>query len=193
MHWRGVPIVLSWTVFLALPYFYFRHGGLASMAIAFVSFFFLLLVHELGHAAVARWRGVPVIEIQLYVMHGLCRYEEPERESDAIWIAWGGVAAQTVLLLLTIGVSELLQRLSFLLYLDARPAFQILIVANLIIIMINLVPVPPLDGATAWRAVPKLWARVPKPSVERWWRNRKLERQSKVVAAGIIERLKKRP
>jgi stage IV sporulation protein FB len=192
MKWRGVPVVLSWTVLLGLPWFYYRHHGLVGMATAFVCFFFLMLIHELGHAAMAKWRRVPVIGIQLYIMHGLCRHEEPRRESDAIWIAWGGVAAQGVVLLLAIAVSELLQRLAFILYLDARPALEVLIATNLFLIVMNLVPVPPLDGAIAWRVVPKVWARMPKPSVKRWLRNRKLQRQSKEVAADIIERLKKR-
>jgi stage IV sporulation protein FB len=193
MKWRGVPVLLSWTVLLGLPWFYFRHRSLVGMALAFVSFFFLLLIHELGHAAMAKWRRVPVLEIRLYIMHGLCRHEEPRREEDAIWIAWGGVAAQGLVLLLAVAVSELLHRLSFPLYVDAQPALHVLITTNLIIIVMNLVPVAPLDGAKAWLVVPKLWARVPKPSLKSWMRNRKLQRQSKEVAADIIERLKKRP
>jgi Zn-dependent protease len=192
LKWRGVPVVLSWTVLLGLPWFYYRHHGLVGMATAFVCFFFLMLIHELGHAAMAKWRRVPVLEIQLYIMHGLCRHEEPRTETDAIWIAWGGVAAQAVVLLLAFSASELLQRIAFPIYLDARPAFLVLIPTNLFLIVMNLVPVPPLDGATAWLAVPRIWARLPKPSVKRWLRNRKLQRQSKEVAADIIDRLKKK-
>jgi Zn-dependent protease len=192
MKWRGVPVVLSWTVLLALPWFYYRQGTLLGMTIAFAAFFVLLFVHELGHAAVAKWRRVPVLGINLYILHGLCRYEEPEKKSDEIWIAWGGVAAQAVLLILALGASYLLERYAFLLFLHASPALHIFIVTNLFLILFNLVPLPPLDGAKAWLVVPRLWARVPKPSPKRWWRNRQWERQSKEVAADIIERLKKK-
>ena len=192
MKWRGVPVVLSWTVLLGLPWFYYKHRGLLGMATAFVCFFFLMLIHELGHAAMAKWRRVPVLGIEMYIMHGLCRHEVPHRESDAIWIAWGGVAAQAVVLLMAVSVSELLERVAFLTYLDALPALHVLISTNLFLIVMNLVPVPPLDGAIAWRVVPKIWARMPKPSVKRWLRNRKLQRQSKEVAADIIERFKKK-
>jgi len=192
MQWRGVPVVLSWTVLLGLPWFYYKHRGLLGMATAFVCFFFLMLIHELGHAAMAKWRRVPVLGIELYIMHGLCRHEEPRRESDAIWIAWGGVIAQGWVLLTAFCVGEMLRRLGYPIYLDALPALHVLISTNLFLIVMNLVPVPPLDGAIAWRVVPKIWARMPKPSVKRWLRNRKLQRQSKEVAADIIERFKKK-
>jgi len=192
MKWRGVPVVLSWTMLLALPWFYYRQGSWPGMAIAFLAFFFLMLIHELGHAAMAKWRKVPVLGIHLYVMHGLCRHEEPDREVDEIWIAWGGVAAQGVVFLLALGVSELLERFAFIYWVYASPMLHVLTVTNVFLILINLVPIPPLDGAKAWLVVPRLWAQLPKFSLERWRRNRELEQKSKEVAADIIERLKKR-
>ena len=192
LKWRDVPVVLSWTVLLGLPWFYYRQRSLLGMAIAFACFFFLMLIHELGHAAVAKWRKVRVLEIQLYIVHGLCRHEEPDREVDDIWIAWGGVAAQAVVLLIAWIVRLQLGEYSYLLHFNAWLALDIFTATNLSLIVLNLIPVPPLDGAKAWRVVPRLWARMPRPSLKRWRRNRELERQSKVVTADIIERLKKR-
>jgi len=184
MKWRGVPVVLSWTVLLALPWFYYRQGSWHGMAIAFVAFFFLMLVHELGHAAVARWRKVPVLGINLYVMHGLCRYEEPDRKSDDTWIAWGGVAAQAVLLLLALGASYLLESHAFTCFVYASPALHVLTVTNVFLILFNLVPLPPLDGARAWLAFPMIW--------KSFQRNRKLKRESRQIAADVIEWHKKK-
>jgi Zn-dependent protease len=192
MKWRGVPVVLSWTVLLGLPWFLYLTKSFYGMAISFVAFFLLLLVHELGHAAMAKWRKVPVLEIELYILHGLCRYEQPDREVDDIWIAWGGVAAQGVLLLVAFGVNHLLLEYAFIYYLQIWWVAEIFISTNLILIVMNLIPVPPLDGAKAWRVVPRLWARVPMPSLKRWRRNRELRRQSEVVTADILERLKKK-
>ena len=190
--WRGVPVALDWTVLLALPWFYFLHRDLIDMALAFVAFFALMLVHELGHAAMAKWRKVPVIDIRLFIMHGYCRYAEPDHEADAIWIAWGGVAAQGLLLLLALGISGLLRAQSYYdIHRELLPMLWILIETNILIILLNLVPVPPLDGATAWRVIPLLWKGAPKPSLKRWLRNRKLQRQSNKIAADIIERVKK--
>jgi len=184
MKWRGVPVVLSWTMLLALPWFYYRQGTWLGMAIAFVAFFFLMFVHELGHAAVAKWRGVPVLGINLYVMHGLCSHEVPARKSDEIWIAWGGVAAQAVVLVVALGTSYLLGRYAFTYFVFASPALHILTVTNVFLILFNLVPVPPLDGAKAWLAVPMIW--------KTFRRNRKLKRESRQIASDIIEWHKKK-
>ena len=191
MTWRGVPVVLDWTVLLGLPWFLFLHRDLIDMISAFVGFFFLLLIHELGHATVAKWRKVPVIEIRLYIMHGHCLHEVPDKKSDSIWIAWGGVAAQFAALVVALVVSALLKSQAHDAYLHVLPLFRILIEFNIVIILFNLLPLPTLDGATAWLVLPKLWARVPKPNVSRWARDRKLKRQSKEIAADIINRLKK--
>jgi Zn-dependent protease len=184
MKWRGVPVVLSWTVLLALPWFYYRQQSLPGMSIAFAGFFFLLLIHEIGHAAVATWRRVPVLGIDLYVLHGLCRYEEPDRKSDEIWIAWGGVAAQGVLLLLAFGASYLLERYAFMYFLYASPALHIFTMTNVFLILFNLVPLPPLDGAKAWLALPMIW--------KAFQKNRKLKRESRQIAADIVEWYKKK-
>jgi Zn-dependent protease len=183
MRWRGVPVLLHWSVLIALPWFYIVHRNLPDMALAFLSLFGLLLVHELGHAAVARWRKVAVDEIQLFIMHGQCLHEQPERKSDEIWIAWGGVAAQAILLVLAFGVSQLLEARNYSLYLFAYPVLRTLVEVNFILIVINLLPVPPLDGAKAWPVLPLVWTRLR--------RDRKLKRQSQEIAADIVAKLRK--
>jgi len=86
--WRDIPIVLHWTVFLGLPWFYYQTRSVAATAISFAAFFFLLIAHELGHALVARWRNVPVGHIQLFFIHGSCTHDEPYDEEDDVLIAW---------------------------------------------------------------------------------------------------------
>jgi stage IV sporulation protein FB len=182
--WRDVPIVLDWTVLLGLPWFYFRDRDLVDMAMAFVAFFSLLLAHELGHASVARWRRVRVLEIRLFILHGYCEHEQPEKRSDGIWIAWGGVAAQFVVLIVACGVSALLESQYYGWYLLAEPMLRILIPANILIILLNLLPLPGLDGAKAWQVLPIAW--------KSWTRDRSLRREAKAVTSDIIEQLKKR-
>jgi Zn-dependent protease len=187
--WRGVPVILQWTVFLGLPWFYFRHQSLEGMAVAFGGFCLLLVVHEFGHALVAKWRKVRVHEIRLMFLHGHCRHAEPYHEADDIWIAWGGVAAQLVILLMALAVSELLRVTATDAYLFAQPLFRILIETNFVIMVVNLLPIPSFDGMKAWRILRPLRAKL---NPHRWIRHQKLRRQSKNVAADIIERLKKR-
>jgi stage IV sporulation protein FB len=200
-NWRGVPVGLHWTVLLGLPWFYYQTRSVAATAIAFAALFFLLLAHELGHAAVAVWRRVPVREIQLLFLHGLCTHDEPYDEEDDVLIAWGGVGAQLVVLFVAVGASALMAALSPIASQVAAPVFHVLIDTNLLIMVINLVPVAPLDGAKAWRAIPILRGRVRESS----WatrvrgfldhrerdRNKRLEAESERIAGDIIARLKK--
>jgi len=199
--WRGVPVTLHWTVLLALPWFYYQTRSLSTTAISCLGFFFLLVVHELGHAAVAKWRNVGVESIQLFFMHGLCTHGEPYHEEDDVLIAWGGVAAQFIVLVLAFGTSMLLAAFAPFTHLLFAPLLGVLIQTNLLMIVINLIPVPPLDGAKAWRALPLLreWAQhtswgagLRKVSAARArFRHKKLEAKAQRITAEIIEKLKK--
>lgn len=184
MQWRGVPIFLNWTVLIGLPWFYYRLGNLVDMAAAFVALLSLLLIHEMGHAAVAKWRQVPVLEIRLFLLHGHCMHEVPEQKSDGVWIAWGGVAAQFALLVIAFAVSKLLEAMAFELYLHAQPVLGVFIATNIFIMLFNLTPLPGLDGTKAWLAVPMLW--------KYWRRDRRLKTESKMIAADVVEWLKKK-
>ncbi len=186
---------------LALPWFYYQTRSVSATAISCVAFSFLLVVHELGHAAVARWRNVDVESIQLYFIHGLCTHDEPYHEEDDVLIAWGGVAAQFVVLVIAFGASLLLAAFEPFAYRLAAPLFRVLVQANLLIIVINLIPVAPLDGVKAWRALPLLrerarhtsWgASLQKFSAARGRaRNKKLEAKAQRITADIIDKLKK--
>ena len=200
--WRGIPISLHWTVFIGIPWFLWQTRSLANTAIAFVAFFFLLLAHELGHAAVARWRRVEVDHIQLFFLHGYCAHEPPDYELDDVLIAWGGVAAQFIVLVIALVGDVLLATF----WPDARvltsPLLRVLIGTNVLIMIFNLIPVAPFDGAKAWRILPILaeWAK--DTSLAHEWRRRsaarmtartkKLEAESERIAADIIDKLKKR-
>ena len=199
--WRGVPISLHWTVLIGLPWFYYETRGFADTAIAFVGFFFLILIHELGHAAAARWRGLEVESIRLFFIHGTCSTEEPDYELDDVLIAWGGVAAQFVVLVVAFSAGLLLPTVSPFAHGLASPLLRVLTEVNLFIMIVNLIPIAPFDGAKAWRILPILrerWERTSwatalrRRSVAREKaRTEKLEAASERIAADIIDKLKK--
>ena len=199
--WRGVPISLHWTVFIGLPWFYYETRSFADTAIAFVAFFFLILIHELGHAAVARWRGVEVEGIRLFFIHGTCSTEEPDYELDDVLIAWGGVAAQFVVLVIAFSASFLLPTVSPFAHGLALTLLRVLTEINLFIMIVNLLPVAPFDGAKAWGILPILREWWKQTSWATGWRRRsaarekartkELEADSERIAADIIDKLKK--
>jgi Zn-dependent protease len=200
--WRGIPISLHWTVFIGIPWFLYQTRSFLDTGIAFVAFFFLLLVHELGHAVVSLWRQVEVHKIQLFFLHGYCSHEPADYELDDVLIAWGGVAAQFVVLVIALGADLLLATASPLALVLASPLLHVFIATNIFIMVVNLIPVAPLDGAKAWRIVPILaeWAKETswaqklrrRKAARETARTKKLEADSERIAADIIDKLKKR-
>lgn len=199
--WRGIPIALHWTVLLGLPWFLYQTRSVTGTLVAFAAFLFLLLAHELGHAVVAVWRGVGVAHIQLLFLHGRCAIDQPDYEEDDVLIAWGGVAAQFVVLVIALAVNFLLPTVSPVAYFWAAPALSVLIETNILIMIFNLIPLAPFDGAVAWRALPLLrewagdtpWAERVREllSARKRARDRRLEAESQRIAADIIDKLKK--
>jgi len=200
--WRGIPISLHWTVFIGVPWFLWQTRSLVDTAVAFFAFFFLLLAHELGHALVALWRRVEVDHIQLFFLHGYCSHESTDYELDDVLIAWGGVAAQLAVLVVALGVDVLLATFAPSAQVLMSPLLWVFIGTNVFIMVVNLIPLAPLDGAKAWRIVPIFaeWAK--ETSWAHKWRRRsaaresartkKLEAESERIAADIIDKLKKR-
>src|SRR5512142_2951006 len=92
---RGVPVFVHWSVF-AICLFLLGAAikEIFAAALGLASYIGVLMLHEIGHQVVAMRRGYHVTRIEIYPVHGLCRFEEPEYPLDAAVIAWGGVAAQ---------------------------------------------------------------------------------------------------
>lgn len=151
--WKGVPILLHWSVLLGLVWFGLRYQRLVPTLLTFSGFFALLLVHELGHAIAARSRKVHVFGIRLYFLHGLCSHAQPHRERDDVFIAWGGVLAQGVILVMALLAKPVLAMAFPTAEPVLAPLFLVLITGNALMIAINLLPVAPLDGHRAWRVL----------------------------------------
>ena len=119
-----------------------------------LGFFLLVLLHEAGHAALARLFGFEVLGIQIHALGGDCRYSGTPTPRQRSIIAWGGVLAQAALLVVT----QLLARL-----VSLPPSavvaelFAVFVGVNVELMFITLMPVRPLDGAEAWRLPGLLW------------------------------------
>ncbi len=136
---------------------YFAYSALpAGPAFALVAIFTLtlsLLVHELGHALVAkRFRLNP--EVTLHGWGGLCRHEQARSNRDAALIIAAGPGAGLVFGGLIWGVTELLVATSPELF-EGRLLFwftlQTLIYINIYWSLLNLLPLWPLDGGQLFR------------------------------------------
>ncbi|MFT3769135.1 MAG: M50 family metallopeptidase [Minicystis sp.] len=157
---RGAPIRIHWSVPIGVLVF----TGFRFAPGAWLGFVLVILLHELGHAiAVARCRQ-KTVAIDVHGFGGLCWWSGYPTPTERAIIAWGGVIAQAVLFLTTLVVLSLTGRPSNAFEADLVGAF---LGPNLWNIALNLVPIPPLDGAEAWKILPILASRARKRREER--------------------------
>lgn len=154
--WKQVPVIFHWSLLLWFPWFYLQSQRLVPAMQSALAMVLVLLAHESGHALAARWRRVRVHALHIHLLQGRCEHAQPYREIDDVLIAWGGVLAQSVLLLLVLAVQQLLALTWPEGVMLAGPAINTLIFGNLLWIAFNLLPIAPLDGHLAWRIVPLL-------------------------------------
>ena len=116
----------------------------------------MLLAHELGHATVARYCHLYVIGIEFKAVHGRCLVVMPYRKIEHIIVAWGGVLAQLLIFVVACALLALLQALMPSVAKVLAPVFIVLTVYNLVLIVVNLVPLEPFDGHMAWHLIPAI-------------------------------------
>jgi Zn-dependent protease/CBS domain-containing protein len=125
--------------------------GLASALLLFAS----ILLHELGHAVVARRYGVEIEGIELWLLGGVAKMKgaaHHAREELRFALAGPGV---TILIALVFWLAALALPASTPDAVIALLAYQALI--NTAILVFNLMPAFPLDGGRALRSI--IWQR----------------------------------
>ncbi|HEY0064910.1 MAG TPA: hypothetical protein VGC21_22520 [Telluria sp.] len=111
----------------------------------------ILLLHEAGHAYVARRQQLRPRHIYIGLMHGRCECDAPSSLKDHAVLAWGGVLAQLAIALPLILLDRFTPLTSIL---SAGPVVSVFGYFNLLIALFNLIPVPPYDGHIAWKIIP---------------------------------------
>jgi Zn-dependent protease len=169
MRWRlfrllGIPISLdaSWLIILALltwTLITFFHEAVPDLSVATywvmglaaaLAFFTCIVLHELGHALVARAVGIPIRGITLFLFGGVAEMEdEPPSASSEFLMAIAGPAVSAVLTGIFWCLAELVEAPAV-----AFP-LRYLAVINLAVLIFNLVPAFPLDGGRVLRSI--LW------------------------------------
>jgi Zn-dependent protease len=139
----GFPVEVNLSFLLLLGVVLLWLGGLAGLfvvAIAFGS----VLVHELGHAVVARYLGVPVSGIELHFFGGAAKMVAlPRKANHEVAIAAAGPAVSLALAGLGLGLGAVLN----------APLLAMFGWINLIIAGFNLIPALPMDGGRILRAL----------------------------------------
>jgi len=152
----GIDTYIHWSVFATVA---FILAGVASRPaltiLGLLCYLGIFLIHETGHAFVAQGRRCQVLSIEVYPIFGVTRFEAPWSRVDHCLIAWGGVMAQAVFFVPLIAWLAVFgySKLEWFNMIIAILGFYSLAVA-----IFNLLPIRPLDGATAWQLFPELLA-----------------------------------
>jgi Zn-dependent protease len=139
----GFPVELNLSFLLLLALVFVAFGGAIGVALVLLVFASVLL-HELGHAVVARKLGVHVAGIELSFFGGAAKMVQlPRTATHEALIAAAGPAVSVVLGVVGLGLGTLTHStlLSWLGY------------TNFIIAAFNLIPALPMDGGRILRAL----------------------------------------
>jgi len=138
----GFPIEVNLTFLVLLGLVFLVRGGLLGIVLTLLTFT-SILVHELGHAVVARRLGVRIAGIELQFFGGMAKMVTPPRSArDEILIAVAGPAVSLTLAMLGITASVL----------TGSAWLNYFGFTNLILGVFNLLPALPMDGGRIYRA-----------------------------------------
>jgi Zn-dependent protease/CBS domain-containing protein len=157
--WFFIAILLSWS--LAAGYFPAAYPKLSTAAYwlmgisGMIGLFICIVLHELGHAIVAKHYGLPITYITLFIFGGVAELKkEPTTPKVEFWMAIAGPIVSFVLALIFFLVTRAGTAYGWPLY--VRGVTGYLAIINFLLAIFNLIPAFPLDGGRVFRSI--LWA-----------------------------------
>lgn len=161
----GITLQVHWSFLILLAFVGLAHGvdqgvfaGLRG--VLFITLLFATIVlHELGHALVARWFGVRTLDITVLPIGGVARLERfPEGALEGLTIALAGPFVSAAIAGALLGGAWLAGGSALAAPSATGPLLVQLGWANLALCAFNLLPAFPMDGGRALRALLVPWA-----------------------------------
>ncbi len=175
----GIPVQIHWTFSLLLLWIaYEGYAGGAGwfntgiIALIILSLFFCVILHEFGHALMARRFGIDTHDITISPIGGIARLNGmPEKPVQEMWVALAGPMVNMVLAVLfavmfffLTGANWSEVRMTFYGYLLHDENYFLdyslfefflisMIAGNTILALFNLLPAFPMDGGRVLRAI----------------------------------------
>ena len=158
----SIDLFVHWTFLVMMAGifgFYVYQGWTLVAALAgiglILAVFACVVLHELGHAFMARKYGIPTIDIVMYPIGGVARLTRmPRVPKQELFIALAGPAVNLVIALVLFGAGRVLGT-----PLADADAFQpqanlisVLMWINIGLVLFNMVPAFPMDGGRVLRA-----------------------------------------
>lgn len=191
----GIPVGVDWTWLIAVGYIVLTLSnnyqdllgpdkqleafGYAVLVAAL--FFGSIVLHELGHAFVARRNGIGILGIDLWLLGGLAKMDrDPATPGAEFRVAAGGPFVTLVIAVVCIGAAFIVDpnQAGHLVLLESKPgddawmsALTTIGTVNAFLLAFNLIPAYPLDGGRIARSIA--------------WKITGDRRRSTLLAAGI--------
>jgi len=158
----GIDLFVHWSFLVMLVGifgFYVYQGWTIVAALAgiglILSVFTCVVLHELGHAFMARKFGIPTIDIIMYPIGGVARLARMPREpKQELLIALAGPAVNVAIVAVLYVLAKVLNT-----PISAESIFQpqanlisVLLWINVGLVLFNMVPAFPMDGGRVLRA-----------------------------------------
>lgn len=163
----GIRVAIHWTFFILLGWIFLsqytagKNAALAWMSVLFIiGLFVCVTLHEFGHALTARRFNIQTKSITLLPIGGLAQLEKmPEKPGQELLVAAAGPLVNVVIaILIYAGLffsdnipSEM--TVNMLEKLNGPLFFLNLMVANIVLVVFNLIPAFPMDGGRMLRAL----------------------------------------
>jgi len=159
----GIDIKVHFTFLLILIFGALNYGGTAGPlygVLVILALFAVVVLHELGHSLAAMWYGIPVKDITLLPIGGVARLERmPEKPIQELVVALAGPAVNVVLAGMLFPIVKAMSGFQSMQSLLSVPResgllglLTFLLVANITLLVFNMIPAFPLDGGRVFRA-----------------------------------------
>ena len=161
----GIKVFIHWTFLILIGWIVIqsaRQGQSSTQILWTLAFltgiFVCVFLHEMGHSLTARRYKINTRDITLLPIGGLARFENlPEDPKQELLVALAGPAVNLViaaLIFLGLSTTGLLDPEALeLTEINGSNFLYLLLSANLILAIFNLVPAFPMDGGRAFRAL----------------------------------------
>ena len=156
----GITVFLHWSWFLVAVWQiqngWTRYEDPAWRILEYLALFFIVLLHEFGHALACRSVGGRSEQIVLWPLGGVAYVQPPRRPGALLWSIAAGPLVNVALIPITYGFVLLSENMGWPDTLPDRAHFVYsMFQINLVILCFNILPIYPLDGGQMLQAL--LW------------------------------------